>query len=250
MKCSACGAFVEARHVQCPQCERWGTIARWYRITAVATKGVVRVRTGVAELDGLLGGGFVSGGVYRVSGPPGCGKSTVALDIASRVPALYAAAEERDASIRLRFDRITARQAQRVEPLIGEIESVEDLVDIPDDVKLLVVDSINRLQSTMVAGAAGSNMQLTHAAERLVALARGTGVAILSIAHVNREGDAAGTTRVDHDVDGVLEMADGVLRVKKHRHGPVASIGVELVEEGVRYHAREEEAEEARPPAA
>ncbi|MFO0722832.1 MAG: AAA family ATPase [Myxococcota bacterium] len=248
MRCSACQREVRRVEAKCPHCGRWGTVRRWQRIHDVERLTVERLSSGNGELDTLLGGGFVPGCTYRLAGPPGSGKSTLALEIGVKVPALYAVAEEAASAVRLRLDRLGLVGA--AELLIGEVAAVEELTDIPSAVRLVVVDSLHRLQSSDVAGPAGSNGQLIHAVEWLVSLSRARGVVVLIISHVNREGEASGTTGVDHDVDALLEMtrADdssgtGALRVRKNRHGPApASLRFRLTEGGIRYVTEEDQA--------
>ena len=128
--------------------------------------------------------------------------------------------------------------------------SATEVDDHQAAIRLVVVDSLHRLRSGEVSGAAGSNGQLIHAVEALVGLARARSLVVLIISHVNREGDASGTTGVDHDVDALIEMTraeetePGVLRVKKNRHGPApVSVRFRLTEGGIRYVAEEEEAD-------
>jgi DNA repair protein RadA/Sms len=239
MKCSNCSQAVAALEPRCPHCGRWGTIARWRSIAALESRPIVRETTGIPEIDWLLGGGWVPGCVYRLSGPPGCGKSTLALDLAARIPSVYASAEESEAAVRLRFDRLASGSPNL---MIGEVSSVEDIEELPQGVRLVVVDSLHRLRSPEISGAAGSNGQLLHAIEELVAFARMEDVIILAISHVNREGDASGSTGVDHDADVLLEMTraedgdDGAVRVRKNRHGPAPrAVEVQLSEEGIAY---------------
>jgi DNA repair protein RadA/Sms len=247
MKCSACSREVATKEPRCPHCGRWGTIARWRRATELERRTVERIGSGIPEIDRLLGGGWVPGCVYRLSGPPGSGKSTLALDIAMRAPSIYAAAEESAAAIRSRFDRLLSGSSGR-DLMIGEVSSVEELDDVPEGTRFVVVDSLHRLRSPAIAGAAGSNGQLLHAIEKLVAFARARGVVVLAISHVNREGDASGTTGVDHDADALLEMTraseddeNGTLRVLKNRHGPAPrAIAVQIHEGGLTYAEKKE----------
>lgn len=251
MKCTACHREVRRIEAKCPHCGRWGTVRRWQRIVEVERLAVDRLSSGIAEVDQLLGGGFVPGCTYRLAGPPGSGKSTLALEVCSRVPSLYAVAEEAASAVRLRFDRLAAEAGGEL--LIGEVDAVEDLTEIPGAIRLVVVDSLHRLRSPDVSGPAGSNGQLIHAVEGLVGLSRTRGLVVLVISHVNREGDASGTTGVDHDVDALIEMTraedaatPGELRVKKNRHGPApVSVKFKLTEGGIRYVTEEEESDES-----
>jgi DNA repair protein RadA/Sms len=201
-----------------------------------------RVSSQIPIVNDLLGGGWVPGCVYRISGAPGSGKSTFALDVAGRCFAAYAVAEESASAVRVRFDRMFPN-ASESNLVIGEVSSVEEITDFSKDIRFIVVDSLHRLRSPAVAGVAGSNTQLIHATEQLVALARRRALIVLAISHVNREGDASGTTGVDHDVDALLEIVRAPdnhgaarLRVLKNRHGPApVSINVRLHQNGLSY---------------
>ena len=202
----------------------------------VERKSVERVSTGSPELDELLGGGWVPGCAYLLSGPPGCGKSTLALQCASKMRSLYAVAEESASAVRLRFDRLACESPDL---MVGEIDSVEDLADVPAGVGLLIVDSIHRLRSASVSGAAGSNSQLLHAVEGIIRHVRASSLIALIIAHVNKDGDASGTVGLEHDVDALLEMkrgeaGPGLLLVRKNRHGPAPSqVQVQVTNTGI-----------------
>jgi hypothetical protein len=232
VKCSKCGALALTGGPKCGACGAWGTLERWAVLEDVAPAAAPRVSLGVPELDALVGGGFVRGAVYRMFGPPGCGKSTIALDLALNVPAAYAAGEEPAASIRMRADRIAAGRSVGLLRL-AEVGAIEDVADLPADVVLLVVDSLNYLRSR---GVAGTNENLEHATRALVQLARDTGAVVLLISHVNREGAASGTTGVDHAVEAVIELGGGQLTIHKNRHGPApATCPYAHHEGGIRY---------------
>ena len=238
MKCWSCEREVGAKVPRCPHCGRWGTVGRWRPMIEVERKSVERVTTGSGELDALLGGGWVPGCAYLLSGPPGCGKSTLALQVAAKMPSLYAVAEESAGAVRLRFDRLACESPDL---MVGEIEAVEDLADVPAGVGRLVVDSIHGLRSPAVSGAAGSNAQLLHAVELLIRQVRISSLVVLIIAHVNKDGDASGTMGLEHDVDALLEMRrgdsePGSIYVRKNRHGPApAHVAVQVGESGIRF---------------
>lgn len=226
MRCRKCGHSASgAAPAQCPACRSWGTFVRWTSLGEVEGREAPRLASGLPAIDWLVGGGLVRGCVYRAFGAPGCGKSTLALDLATRqLQSLYLTSEERLSALRLRADRLgRADRALNV----GEIRSVEDVADLPPGLELLVVDSLNMLRSAGVSGVAGSNEQLLHATGELVRIAQTHDVALLVVTHVNREGGAAGSTGVDHGVDCQIELVPpesedgpGTARVLKNRHGP------------------------------
>lgn len=273
MRCNGCGFEASAALPQCPRCQRWDTFRRWMTLGEVPNVELLRFTSGIHEIDWLVGGGLVRGCVYRIIGERGSGKSTLALDVATRTRSLYLTSEEMPAAVRLRAERL-GRADSTI--LIGAVRGVEEISDVPADVDLVVVDSINRLASPDVAGEAGSNPQLVHAIEHIVDLAQASRgdrppLTVLVIGHVNREGHAFGTTILDHAGDceivvepqgkGLEAGRPGVVLIDgKNRHGPgdrfvhfrhgKKGLKYELPQEGNEEEGHEEEDGEAEgnPP--
>lgn len=237
-RCSNCGHEGPAQ-AQCPRCKSWGTMARYQRLADIPRpEAGQRLSSGIDALDELLGGGgFVRGVVYRFSGDPGAGKSTLALDAAIRIASredltesvrcLYVCGEESPENVRARADD---RLRAQIPPALAVSRdgSVEELAhDVPDGLDLVVIDSLNAWRSPDLAGEPGSNGQMVHAARGLNTFAEKTGAAVLALSHVNKDGDAAGTVAIDHWLEATLIMRkasddeeQGTLRITKNRHGP------------------------------
>lgn len=228
MRCSSCGYQAQGPAPKCPSCGAWGTLERFQRLTDVAATVRPRLVTGEAAVDELLGGGFVRGVAYSLSGDPGAGKSTLALILAQRIgSALYVAEEEAPEGVRL---RASERLAGALSPdiLVGRTGCVEELAAaLPGlSVPFVVVDSLNCWRSSGVPGGPGSNDQQIHGMRGLAALAESTGAVILVLRHVNASGEAAGAKAVDHFAECTVEMSaptvegeQGAIRVRKNRHG-------------------------------
>lgn len=235
-KCSNCG-HSSAPAPRCPRCQHWGTLVRHQRLNDVprpADGG--RISSGIGDFDEILGGGFMRGVVYRLSGDPGAGKSTLALDVAIRIAnahptedpnqpvCLYVCGEEAPENVRQRAeDRLKAQIPDGL--VVGGESCVEDLAQaFPASLVFVVVDSLNAWASPGVNGAGGSNGQMVHSARGLASVAKASGATMLALSHVNAEGEAAGARAIDHWVDATLVMhigeeERGSLRVIKNRHG-------------------------------
>ncbi len=193
-----------------------------------------RLRTGQSELDRVLGGGLVKGSVSLLGGDPGIGKSTLLLQVAAHAAGecgvLYASGEESIPQISLRARRL-GLSADRLQ-LIAETD-LESITARADELKaaLLVVDSIQTMQSGSVAGSAGTVSQLRESTAELVRFAKSSGTAIMIIGHVTKEGAIAGPRLLEHLVDTVLYFESEVssryrvVRATKNRFGPVGELG-------------------------
>jgi len=206
------------------------------RLTAVKGGAAVRWRTGLGELDFVLGGGIVPGSVVLVGGEPGIGKSTLLLQCAARleragVPTLYVSGEESAEQLRLRADRLADDPGQvhvlgetRVEAIIHHAAALR--------ARVVFVDSIQTSYSDALEGAPGNVGQVRECAARLMRFAKEDGPAVLLVGHVTKGGGIAGPRTLEHIVDTVLYFEGEtaldyrILRAVKNRFGSVDEVGV------------------------
>jgi DNA repair protein RadA/Sms len=207
---------------------------------AEAGTGTRRFSTGLGELDRVFGGGIVPGGVALLGGEPGIGKSTLLLQVAEALAAtqsvLYATGEESVEQVALRARRLGGRY-ERVQVVADtDLDAVLALADSQRPA-LLVVDSIQTMQLASVPNAAGAITQLRECTAALVRLAKSTGVAVLIVGHVTKEGAIAGPRMLEHLVDTVLYFERDAgsrfrrVRAAKNRFGAANELGFFLMQE-------------------
>ncbi len=246
-KCSACGAWntvVEsppenaAKKPGSSRARGSGLGASVHRPRAmkdVETTDELRFCTGMGELDRVLGGGAVKGSLVLVGGAPGIGKSTLMLQICDNLcrfaTVLYVSGEESERQIKLRAERLNVKGEGL--HLLAET-NLEHLIDAahilqPD---VLIVDSIQTMYHGDVSASPGSVSQVKECTMALTQLAKGEGLTVFIIGHVNKEGSIAGPKVLEHMVDCVLyfegerHMAYRILRAAKNRFGATNEIGV------------------------
>jgi DNA repair protein RadA/Sms len=265
--CGNCGARAAQWQGQCPACEAWNTLeiavssiasvggSRNARavaagpstsrtVTEIAGERDERAVTGIGELDRVLGGGLVAGSVVLLGGDPGIGKSTLLLQAADALsrslPVLYVSGEESVRQVasraqRLGLDATALRLAAetRVEAILQEAVAAR--------AQVLVIDSIQTMQTELSESSAGSAVQVRESAARLVRYAKETGTAVLLIGHVTKEGLIAGPRILEHMVDTVLYFESDpasrfrVVRAVKNRFGAANELGVfVMAEQGLR----------------
>ena len=207
-------------------------------------EGDDRVRTGIGELDRVLGGGVVRGSLVLIGGDPGVGKSTLLLQAARALaqaapPVLYVTAEESAAQVKMRADRLGIATDGLLLWPENDLSVVQGHLD---DVKprALVIDSIQTVFLPDLESAPGSVAQVRECGARLMTLAKGLGIATFLVGHVTKEGALAGPRVLEHLVDTVLYFEGErhhsyrVLRAVKNRFGSTNEIGVfEMVEGGL-----------------
>jgi len=257
--CGECGYESAKWMGKCPQCESWNTMNEFAAVkvksaapsgTAVSQKlskvqplPLKRVSAGMGELDRVLGGGLIRGMVVLLGGDPGIGKSTLLLQAADTLAedgvVLYVSGEESASQIKLRADRLGMKNDI-------DILCETDLDQIIDEAtntrcSVLIVDSIQTIISEESAGAPASVSQVRAATARLTRYAKETGVIVLIVGHVTKDGNIAGPRVLEHIVDTVLyfegDRHEGLrlLRAVKNRFGSTNEVGVfEMGDGGMR----------------
>ena len=195
-----------------------------------------RMKTGLAELDRVLGGGIVIGSLVLVGGDPGIGKSTLLLQMCSLIAGqgrkvLYVSGEESTRQIRMRADRLKVTDSSLLLLAETSLNRVEDTIRRMTP-ELVIIDSIQTIYREDSESAPGSPGQIKDATASLLRLAKGLGITIFIIGHVTKEGMVAGPRMLEHMVDTVLYFegdsnnAYRVLRAVKNRFGSTNEIGV------------------------
>ena len=253
-KCPACGSWntmveqpQEAKKKGSPVAQgisvRGSSVSRPKSLAEVETTDELRFPTGLSELDRVLGGGAVQGSLVLVGGAPGIGKSTLMLQICDNLcrfsKVLYVSGEESERQIKLRAERLGVRSESLY--LLAEtsleyiLESVHELK--PD---VLIVDSIQTMYDEEQTTSPGSVGQVKCCTMSLMQLAKGEGITVFVIGHVNKEGSIAGPKVLEHMVDCVLyfegepHMSYRILRAAKNRFGATNEIGVfEMADSGL-----------------
>ncbi len=253
--CNECGASSPKWLGKCPGCGAWNTLVESVaeagggknrfqslaRSQPVATlseieaSDVERTPTGIGELDRVLGGGIVEGGVVLIGGDPGIGKSTLllqALDALARsMKTLYVSGEESGAQVALRSRRLGLDGSQvRV---LAEIQLERILATLEAEAPAVcVIDSIQTLYSEQLSSAPGSVAQVRECAAHLTRTAKATGTTVILVGHVTKDGQLAGPRVLEHIVDTVLYFEGDthssfrLVRAIKNRFGAVNEIGV------------------------
>ena len=257
--CGECGYETPRWMGRCPQCGSWNTLTEEERVltrpTAVGTTKAVplaqvraeaqsRIKTGIGELDRVLGGGLVKGMVVLLGGDPGIGKSTLLLEAAENLSAsmsvLYVSGEESNSQIKLRADRLGVKGSRL---LLYPETSAEAAIERAKEANagMLIVDSIQTMQTEAAESAAGSVSQVRAVTALLTRFAKDTGTIVWIVGHVTKDGAIAGPRVLEHIVDTVLyfegDRHEGLrlLRSVKNRFGSTNELGVfEMCETGMR----------------
>ncbi len=256
--CSSCGYESRKWLGRCPDCGEWDTlseqkkrkirvgktVAEVHLLVGEGGEEPMRLVTGISELDRVLGGGIVPGSMVLIGGDPGIGKSTLILQLLAALArqkhkVLYVTGEESVGQIRMRADRL-AVQSSNI--FIATENSVQAIIALSEEVKpaFLAVDSIQTMYSEETGSAPGSVTQVRESTSLLVSLAKNSGLPIILIGHVTKDGAIAGPRVLEHMVDTVLYFEGDrgqvfrVLRTVKNRFGSTNEIGVfEMKESGL-----------------
>jgi DNA repair protein RadA/Sms len=253
--CQNCGQQSPKWLGRCPSCGEWNRFVEEeirdadaarpddvlfdgvpQSIEAITADEGERLRTGIAELDRVLGGGIVGGSAILVGGDPGIGKSTLLLQVLEKLagrnlPVLYVSGEESARQIKLRGKRLGASSKDLL--ILVEVE-LENILNRIQEVRpaAVVIDSIQTVYSSVLSSAPGSVGQVREASGRLILLAKKTGIPVFLVGHVTKDGSIAGPKVLEHMVDTVLYFegdsghAYRIIRGIKNRFGPTHEIGV------------------------
>ncbi len=262
--CTECGASVPKWAGRCPNCQAWGSLAEVGATRTMLRKvtpgpvsapavpigdidasTVTAKPSGLAELDRVLGGGLVPGGVVLLAGEPGVGKSTLLLAAAHAwagthsTPALIVTGEESAAQVRMRADRMGALHPALFLAAETEMSAVLAHIDAVSP-GLLVLDSVQTVSIAEVDGSAGGVTQVRAVAATLTAIAKERGIACVLVGHVTKDGAIAGPRVLEHLVDVVLHFEGDrnsslrLIRGVKNRFGPSDEVGCfQMVENGI-----------------
>jgi len=213
-------------------------------ISKVQAKDEPRIDLHDDELNRVLGGGLVRGSIVLLGGEPGIGKSTLVLQTILRMPEkriLYVSGEESTHQLKMRADRIEENVADNV--IVLSENALEKILMQVDEVKpdLLIVDSIQTIESEVIDSSPGSIVQVRECASALLRYAKTSSVPVLLIGHINKEGVLAGPKILEHIVDTVLQFEGDqhymyrILRSIKNRFGSTSELGIyEMQQNGLR----------------
>lgn len=260
--CQNCGVDSPKWIGRCPSCKEWNTYVEEKvsgtgkktsgtsrtrpvpeLISEISSVSEPRIRTHSEEFNRILGGGIVPGSVILLGGEPGIGKSTLALQIAMHTPSLktlYISGEESNRQIKLRADRIGGDNGScyilcetNLEAIYAQLQNID-----PD---VVIIDSVQTLQSDTIESPAGSVSQIRECTAGLLRFAKESATPVILIGHITKEGGLAGPKLLEHIVDVVLQFEGDhnhlyrILRSLKNRFGSTSEIGLyEMQSEGMR----------------
>ena len=251
--CSECGAESLKPAGKCFTCGAWGTVQEEIRVAPTASSRTVtaaakptrlrdvstaedpRILTGLSELDRVLGGGIVRGGVMLIGGNPGIGKSTLLLQICETLGEdkriLYVSGEESARQIKLRADRLGVSRDNVLLLCETDIDAILAAID-DESPDLVIIDSIQTMSLQAVASSPGSVTQVRECTSALMRAVKAADIPLFIVGHVNKDGAIAGPKVMEHIVDCVLYFEGDrhssyrLLRCVKNRYGATDEIGM------------------------
>ncbi len=266
--CQNCGTSYGKWTGKCENCGEWNTLVEQAVIgvgkSAVAKSAASgrvltpqtlrsisaedstrRLQTGFVDLDDVLGGGILPGGVILMAGQPGIGKSTLLLQVSAHVAqttsVLYASGEESSSQVKLRAERLGAEKSEQLNFIAST--SADDIAATirSGQYKFVIIDSIQTLALDEITSAPGTVSQITNSSNVIIRAAKDAGAAVVLVGHVTKEGSIAGPKVLEHLVDVVLQFEGDryggfkVVRAVKNRFGSTSEAAIfEMYEEGLR----------------
>ena len=251
--CTECGAEATKWYGRCPSCGAWNSMEELVQVTgtdrqrgqaaAAAAQRITEIHpdekqrylTGLKELDRVLGGGIVRGGLMLIGGDPGIGKSTLLLQICAHLgkelKILYVSGEESEGQIKLRADRLQVMSDSLFVLCENDLDTILETVqdNKPD---ILIIDSIQTMNWAQVSSASGSVTQVRECTSAIMRLCKKLGLPVFIVGHVNKDGAIAGPKVMEHIVDCVLYFEGDrhssyrLLRCVKNRYGSTNEVGV------------------------
>lgn len=251
--CQNCGAQSPKWIGKCTECGEWNSyieeiisvspahkttsflkLSQAEAIDTINIDSVSRMDTSNSELNRVLGGGLVPGSVILIGGEPGIGKSTLVLQVALKIKnckVLYISGEESPQQIKLRSLRLQSSNKEcficaetNLDSVLAQIQNTHP--------GLVIIDSIQTLSSERLEAIAGSVSQVRESTNQLIKIAKETGIPVLIVGHINKEGNLAGPKVLEHMVDTVLQFEGDrnhifrILRASKNRFGSISEIGI------------------------
>ena len=260
--CSECDYQSPKWMGKCPECGSWNTFSEEAYIQKKVSNATVRTtdsavpfkemkssdcirkKTGIGELDRVLGGGLVNGSVVLLAGEPGIGKSTLLMQLCDTMSKeskiLYVSGEESKGQLKIRGDRLGVSPKDLYVLTETDIDAaLEEYEKVKPDV--IIIDSIQTMSSGKSGSAMGSIGQVRECAALIMSKAKGDGVSVILVGHVNKEGGIAGPKALEHMVDAVLyfegerTQSHRIIRGIKNRYGSTNEIGVfEMTDSGLK----------------
>ena len=261
--CSECGADSPKWEGRCPSCGQWGTMveervsakvskgsssrkevrSKPQKVSEIQTRNEPRIHMPSEELNRVLGGGLVAGSLVLIGGEPGIGKSTLVLQNILSIKTktiLYVSGEESASQLKLRADRIGRLSDNCYIVCETSLDSIFDHIEEVQP-QIVIVDSIQTIASDAIESSAGSVSQVRECSAQLLKYAKESGVPVILIGHINKEGSIAGPKVLEHIVDAVLQFEGDrhymyrILRSIKNRFGSTSEIGIyEMCQRGLK----------------
>ncbi len=261
--CSECGYESLKWLGQCPQCKEWNTINEEIRnitnavgsknsrtitlkaesIDSIEVTNEFRYKTGIGELDTVLGGGLVKGSVILLSGDPGIGKSTLLMQmcgvLSNESNVLYVSGEESAKQLKLRADRLGVSNSNITVVTETDAQLIADYI-YSNKPQIVMIDSIQTMSHPEIGSSQGSVTQIRECTNLFLRAGKSLNIPIIIVGHVNKDGNIAGPKVLEHIVDTVLYFEGErnnsyrILRAVKNRFGSTNEIGVfEMIDKGL-----------------